>query len=549
MDIGILQTGLWVSLAVCVVLAAMAVDYKVKFLRQRKKNYFLNRDRERYAETIFASKDGYFAFVYPDEEIKDPLKSVKERCSRRLAVMLNLKEGTHSTFEDVLSVFYKEDASKLKKYLSLMQEEGILFEDTFTLKTTKRGLHVFGARINGGDGNLYCDMLWFRDLSKEQIKIEELAAQSLLKDEKIKILEDMVDNISTPVYLKNHEGGLEAVNKQYAELLGQGQKENVLKAKEKTLWQKNADELFEAATQTNQPQKKDVQIVVDGKAHYFEIKETPFHKAGKLDQIETVGQMVDVSALYEEQRHFKVHQNAHLEVLSALKTAFAIFDTKSELVFYNQSFADMWQLAAEELNQKLSYVSFLNIIRNKRMLPDVTDFKEYKQNEDQLFSSLMEPKEDLLHLPDGKTLRRLVATHPNGLIFAYEDVSDKLEAERTINELLTVCQNILSNMHEAVLVFSPNGHLKYFNDAYATLFKADKVKLQNLPNISEVLEMQKPYFTKAQNWDNLEKHIFKYIFETQAPFKLERDDGIVLEVTPFVLADETIMVSFVKAAS
>ena len=150
MDIGILKTALYVSLAACAVLSAMAVDYKVKFLRQRKKNYFLNRDRERYAETIFASKDGYFAFVYPDEEIKDPLKHIRERCSRRLAVMLNLKNGTDSSFEDVLSVFYKEDALKLKKYLSLMQEEGIAFEDTFTLKTTKRGVHVFGARINGG---------------------------------------------------------------------------------------------------------------------------------------------------------------------------------------------------------------------------------------------------------------------------------------------------------------------------------------------------------------------------------------------------------------
>ena len=59
--------------------------------------------------------------------------------------------------------------------------------------------------------------------------------------------------------------------------------------------------------------------------------------------------------------------------------------------------------------------------------------------------------------------------------------------------------------------------------------------------------MQKPFFTKIQNWDNLEKHIFKYIFETPAPFKLERDDGVVLEVTPSVLADETVMVSFVKA--
>lgn len=548
MDIEILHAALYVLIAVCVVLAAMAVDYKVKFLRQRKKNYFLNRDRERYAETIFASKDGYFAFVYPDDQIKDPLKTVRQRCSRRLAVMLNLKNGTDSSFDDVLSVFYKEDALKLKKYLLLMQEEGIAFEDTFTLKTTKRGIHVFGAKINGNDGNLYCDMLWFRDLSKEQIKIEELTAETAAKDEKIKTLEDLTDYISTPIYLKNHNGCLETINKKYVEIMAAGTKETVLNAKEKTAWQKVADELFESAVQTNQPQKKDVQIVVGGEAHYFELKETPFHKEGKLDQIGTVGQMVDISELYEEKRHFNVHQNAHLEVLSALKTAFAIFDTKSELVFYNEAFADMWHLSAEELSKKLSYVSFLNAIYNKRMLPDITDFKEYRQNEQKLFSNLIEPKEDLLHLPEGKTLRRLVATHPNGVIFAYEDVSDKLEAERTINELLTVCKNILDGVHEAVLIFTPSGQLKYFNEAYAKLFNADTIKLQNLPNITEVLDMQKQFFTKAQNWENLEKHIYKFVFETPAPFKLERDDGIILEVTPAVLADETVMMTYVPSA-
>lgn len=547
MDTEILHTALYVLLAACAVLAAMAIDYKVKFLRQRKKNYFLNRDRERYAETIFASKDGYFAFVYPDDQIKDPLKNVKERCSRRLAVMLNLKKGTDSSFDDVLSMFYKEDSLRLKKYLLLMQEEGIAFEDTFTLKTTKRGVHIFGARINGGDGNLYCDMLWFRDLSKEQIKIEELTAEAAVKDEKIKTLEDLADYISTPVYLKNHTGCLETVNKKYVDLTSAGSKENTLKAKEKTAWQKIADELFEAAVQTNQPQKKDVQVVVGGEAHYFELKETPFHKEGKLDQIGTVGQMIDISDLYEEKRHFKVHQNAHLEILSALKTAFAIFDTKSDLVFYNQSFADMWHLTPEELAQKLSYVSFLNIIYNKRMLPDVTDFKEYRQDEQKLFSNLIEPKEDLLHLPEGKTLRRLVATHPNGVIFAYEDVSDKLQAERTINELLTVCKNILDGMHEAVLIFSPSGQLKYFNAAYTALFEADSVKLQNLPNVREVLDMQKHFFKKTQNWENLEKHIFKFIFETPAPFKLERDDGMILEVTPSVLADENVMVTYLQS--
>ena len=90
---------LWYLLAGAVLaLVTVIVWEAIKILRLRQKNYFLNRDRERYAETLYASRDGYFAFIYPDEKVNDPRKSILEHCSRRLAVMMNLPEGTKSSF-------------------------------------------------------------------------------------------------------------------------------------------------------------------------------------------------------------------------------------------------------------------------------------------------------------------------------------------------------------------------------------------------------------------------------------------------------------------
>lgn len=85
----------------------------IRVLKARQRNYFLNRDRERYAETLYASKDGYFAFVYPDEKINDPRKNIVEHCSRRLAVIMNMPQGTNASFEDILKNFYKDDAKRL----------------------------------------------------------------------------------------------------------------------------------------------------------------------------------------------------------------------------------------------------------------------------------------------------------------------------------------------------------------------------------------------------------------------------------------------------
>ena len=43
-----------------------------------------------------------------------------------------------------------------------------------------------------------------------------------------------------------------------------------------------------------------------------------------------------------------------------------------------------------------------------------------------MFTSLIEPRQELLHLPDGRTLRLSISPHPfGGLTFVYEDVTDR----------------------------------------------------------------------------------------------------------------------------
>ena len=97
---------LWYGIGMLFIAVLAAFFYFwYNFLQMKQRNYFLNRDRERYAETLYASKDGYFAFIYPDQKIDDPRKNVIERCSRRLAVILNLNDGTNTSFEDIYSLY------------------------------------------------------------------------------------------------------------------------------------------------------------------------------------------------------------------------------------------------------------------------------------------------------------------------------------------------------------------------------------------------------------------------------------------------------------
>ena len=140
---------LWYALAALFgALLFLLISISLKLLKLKQKNYFLNRDRERYAETLYASKDGYFAFLYPDQTINDPRKNIVEHCSRRLAVIMNLSQGTNSKFEDILKNFYKDDAKILQKYVDMLKDDGVSFEDDFVLKNSNRRLHLSGHKIS-----------------------------------------------------------------------------------------------------------------------------------------------------------------------------------------------------------------------------------------------------------------------------------------------------------------------------------------------------------------------------------------------------------------
>ena len=62
----------------------------------------------------------------------------------------------------------------------------------------------------------------------------------------------------------------------------------------------------------------------------------------------------------------------------------------------------------------------------------------------------------------------VVSPHPfGGLIFAYEDVTDRLALERSYNTSIEVQRETLDNLYEAIAVFGSDGRLKLWNPAYA----------------------------------------------------------------------------------
>lgn len=546
MNLELIKYVILASMVIETIMIVIIVAMQMKMYRYQRKIYFIKRDRERCNEVLFSAKDGYFCFVYPDQKVKDAQKGIVEKCSRRLAVMLGLKSGTASTFEDVSETFYKEDARLLKKYVTLLQQEGHAFEDMLKLRGNQRLICVYGSRVHGADNNLYCDIVWFRDVTAEAAKITDLEQEKMAVQNEVKELENMIDGLNYPLWLRDDDLNLIAVNQKYVEYSGATGKKEVLQlgvelanSNGETVAKKVAFE----AQKSKKMQRRALKMVRDGSLYNYEVQENPYFIGDTLDKIGTVGYLADNTELEKLKRNFKANQNSHLEILGTLGTAFAIFDGQTNLFYYNNAFRDLWGLDNEFLEKTPSYLQFLEIIREHKMLPPVPDFKSYKEDEMAVFSGLWGTREDLLHLPDGRTIRRFRTPHPNGVIFAFEDVSDRLATMRRLNDLTATQQAILDNLSDSVLIFGVNQRLKFYNRAYLKLWSVDFDKMQDEPKLDKLISYQKLFFSNVDDWEAFKQSMMANITQGRK-FNLLRDDNVNIAVSPLIFYDGSIMITY-----
>ncbi len=544
---------LWFGIAFLVALLVILIFVlAVLSLKLKQKNYFLRRDRERYAETLYASHDGYFAFIYPDDKVNDPRKEITERCSRRLAVILGLDKGIKSEFNDILKKFYRDDAKKIIKYVALLKEEGVAFEDYFLLKTAEKYIRLEGVRINGADGNIYCDMIWFRDVSFATNRINTLEKEKKHLEKNFLLQQDLLDNLPFPVWLRDDFCKIIYCNKKFAELIPNKNRDEIIDKHIEITGTTGESVSLKLAEKTHRNKRADkitTGVVVNGNRITVEAFENPFYAEQNLEKTYSAGCLVDINELDELRRNLKQYQEAQLEILGSLGTAFAVFNQNMNLDFYNQSFATLWNLKNDYLNNNFSYLTFLDIIRENRLLPEVPDYKSFKNDEAKKFSQIIEPTSDLLHLPNGKTVRRMRSPYPmGGIVFAYEDISDRLAATSAYNELMSRQNDILENIFDAVLIFGVNGRLIFFNNAYVDLWNADKNFLKTEPSFNDVLDSQKSFFRQNDDWTILKKGISDNILSMVSKIiTLKRNNGDILQLSIANLSDGSLMVCYRKS--
>lgn len=506
-----------------------------------KKNYFLSV----YEDALSSLPDGYYLWVY------NQIGFISHtRCSRRLAVMLNLFQGNGSSFDAFLERFSPTSAEKIMESLQILRTEHQSFlMEAQSADETKLFL-LCGFRSLTQKNTPLLDILWVREITSEKKQISSLSEQVEELQQYTFFLRQAINSFPFPVWIRNEDLQLSFCNPAYAHAVHAASNEQAVLAGTELVYEKSPREariLAAAARAAGKEHKAREFVVMNGKRRRVEVSEIPLPAQGESFRSKTLGFVKDITREQELLDALQNHINSNNGVLEHLKTAIAVFDMETRLQFYNTSFLNLWDLEEEWLDGSPTYSQFLDILREKRKLPENRDFTAYKTKEVSYFSALVSAQENIMHLPSGITLRRMLIPHPlGGLMITYEDVTGHLTMERSVTILNETQLMLINQMREAILVFGSDGRLRLANDAYKSLWhvNTDEIK-KSPPSIIDMLEKQKPFFETDKNWPSLKEQLLGVITaHTGEIFQILRSDGKILEFAAFSLPDGGIFVSF-----
>ena len=525
----------WLTISLAFPVLAIWLIMRAKRLKNELKKQ--SHANKYYEEMLYASKDGYLTCsYYKNKEY--------QYCSRRLATLLNLKNGENSTLAEVLSIFDRKDAEKINAFFMGLNRNGLSFE-TIVKTKSKKTFTITGTRINSADSEVSSNCLWFRDISKATDFIDRVTEEACLCREQLEDYRILIDNIPCPVWLRNENLEISLLNRPYLKLIGLKDFKDIT-PDNTTLHDlgntTNLLELAKNAKESNTAQKKQINILADGDLKKYEITEQP-HYDSSLKTTRTIGSLVDITGFDEAKRSYQVHLDSHLDILSSLDTAFCIINTKHIFTFGNAAFLKLWNLPENFIDNSPHYNLFLDAIREKKTLPEVSDFKAYKEEENKAFDALTEQREDLLYIPDGRPFRRIRAPHPDGTLIAYEDISERLADARRLSDLISVQQGILDNICESIVIFSPMLKLKTYNIAFLQLWELNPTALDTAPYLRDVLDLHKARLPEIENWETFREDMLKHITAC-TPFTLKLKNKQKISVTPAVLPDTSLMITY-----
>ncbi|MFA6279471.1 MAG: ATP-binding protein [Bdellovibrionales bacterium] len=468
------------------------------------------------------------------------------------------------------------DSGAFLAAFSKLQTSGEPFVQDIQAVQGKRPMRLYGRRFRIGTEGPHIDGLWFYDL-----KADDMALPASVKDESPKSAETQsekqvaplaaatssgascatatsvvsgaragscLDALPFPVWGRNADLELVACNKAYARVLD-STPERVLAHQHELMPPpfKGGRTLAAAVLAKGEAMEVRDHAVMNGQRRLLQIVEQPFIKEKDDPRpIALLGFALDVTPEEEKEAELRRHLVLYHEVMEHLSAAICVYSADKRLEFYNRAYQRLWEAQEVFLDSKPTFSDVLEDLRARRRIPEQVDFQKYKKEQLALFTSLLEPREDVIYLPDETSLRVMVAPHPlGGLMYVYENVTDQLALETSYNTLMAVQRETIDNLAEGIAVFGPDGKIRLSNVALATLWDLPEDFLETEPHVADFLEQAKDLVSTTDDWETRKADLVgKALHRMPRSGRMGRTDQKIVEFLTVPLPDGSVLNSF-----
>ncbi|MFC3228047.1 PAS-domain containing protein [Marinibaculum pumilum] len=465
------------------------------------------------------------------------------------AAMFDLSEI--SALDDIATALTPAGAKRFLEAVEALAGEGKPFDLTLAhaggerlIAAAGRALPASSAPASSSSGGSL--VIWFDDVTGQRAERRELQAQTRRAEAEIARLKGLLDAAPTPVWSRDATGRLAWCNRRYAEIVERDAAEVIAAGTElaSALDPEQPRRLAARARETGLRQEEERRFVVQGERRSFRIVEQPPGNAGMQ-----VGHALDITAEAEARNELERHITAHASVLEMMSDGIAIMGPDTHLTFYNHAFRSLWSLDDAFLAAGPTLNEILDELRAHRRLPEQYDWSRYREHMTAMFTNLLEPEEEMLFLPDGRTFRRVTSPHPfGGLLLLYTDVTDRMMLERDRNTLLAVQSASLDSLYEGIVVFGADGRVNLHNEAFARMWQIPGALLEQRPHFNDVLDaMQLMLPDRPDGADSAEALrqdlLGSFNDHSGRQGQSVREDGSVMDYATVPLPDGAMLVS------
>ena len=401
------------------------------------------------ADIVNFIPDGFY--FWPDQvynEVNGKTIINNGYCSKKLSLLLMLSDKQEDDFYQILDIFRPDQKEKLISNIVALASnkikyfhQNIVVENDQVLINNKKFV-ITGEKIILTN-NKIINIIWVRDITIYSNNIADLNSQITILTKEKQQLSSIVDSIDDPICLQNEQDKkITFINKAFTNnflykssnqsleskfdsnniAMANNFSDNIVKYNALDGKLENLANLV-AENSFYLPDKQIYKAIIDGKRHFLVLNTKQID-----DQVMKL--FTDITALHECEEKLTKEIKSNKNILDFIPISICIFDDLTRLIYFNKEAEKLFNLSIVDKEKK--YNEFLDKLRDARLLPEVSNYPQFKRKELDYFTSVFDIKDELIYLADNSILRRIIVLRPyGGLVIIHQNCTD---SQKQIND-------------------------------------------------------------------------------------------------------------------